>query len=129
LAALDHLRQGIHLRGYAQKNPKQEYKKEAFEMFSSMLDRVKQDVVKVLLTVQIRTQADVEQVEEKPPQNVQYHHSDFDQALADANAAKEQQAAAPNAVPFERQAPKLGRNDPCFCGSGKKYKHCHGQIT
>ncbi len=135
LSALDHLRQGIHLRGYAQKNPKQEYKREAFEMFSGMLDRVKSDVVKVLLTVQIKTQADVEQVEEKPPQNVQYHHSDFEQALADANAANAanaepaSNATDANGKPFERQAPKLGRNDPCFCGSGKKYKHCHGQIA
>jgi preprotein translocase subunit SecA len=129
LSGLDHLRQGIHLRGYAQKNPKQEYKREAFEMFSSMLDRVKADVVKVLLTVQIKTQEDVQQVEEKPPQNVQYHHSDFDQALADASAAQAAPGAPSDAKPFEREGPKLGRNDPCFCGSGKKYKHCHGQIA
>jgi preprotein translocase subunit SecA len=132
LSALDHLRQGIHLRGYAQKNPKQEYKREAFEMFSSMLDRVKADVVRVVQTVQVRTQADVEQVEEKVPTNVQYHHSDFEQALADANAANaiaHAQGKDADGKPFERAAPKLGRNDPCFCGSGKKYKQCHGNLT
>jgi preprotein translocase subunit SecA len=132
LSALDHLRQGIHLRGYAQKNPKQEYKREAFEMFSSMLDRVKADVVRVVQTVQVRTQADVEQVEEKAPTNVQYHHSDFEQALADANAANavaNAQSKDADGKPFERAAPKLGRNDPCFCGSGKKYKQCHGNLT
>jgi preprotein translocase subunit SecA len=132
LSALDHLRQGIHLRGYAQKNPKQEYKREAFEMFSSMLDRVKADVVRVVSTVQVRTQADVEQVEEKAPTNVQYHHSDFEQALADANAANAAAGAQGNDAegkPFSRAAPKLGRNDPCFCGSGKKYKQCHGNLT
>jgi preprotein translocase subunit SecA len=130
LSALDHLRQGIHLRGYAQKNPKQEYKREAFEMFSSMLDRVKADVVRVIMTVQVRTQADVEQVEEKAPVNVQYHHSDFEQALADANAATAAgQGKDAEGKPFERAAPKLGRNDPCFCGSGKKYKQCHGNLS
>jgi preprotein translocase subunit SecA len=134
LSALDHLRQGIHLRGYAQKNPKQEYKREAFEMFSSMLDRVKADVVRVIMTVQVRTQADVEKVEEKAPVNVQYHHSDFEQALADANAANAANAASgqgkdAEGKPFERAAPKLGRNDPCFCGSGKKYKQCHGNLS
>ncbi len=131
LSALDHLRQGIHLRGYAQKNPKQEYKREAFEMFSSMLDRVKADVVRVVQTVQVRTQADVEQVEEKAPTNVQYHHSDFEQALADANAANANANKGVDAEgkPFERAAPKLGRNDPCFCGSGKKYKQCHGNLS
>ncbi len=135
LSALDHLRQGIHLRGYAQKNPKQEYKREAFEMFSSMLDRVKADVVRVLLTVQVRTQEDVAQVEDKPPVNVQYHHSGFEVALATANAGSAEALASPEAgvgagagQPFARQAPKLGRNDPCFCGSGKKYKQCHGVI-
>ena len=85
LAALDHLRQGIHLRGYAQKNPKQEYKREAFELFSDMLDRIKQDVVKVVLTVQVRTQEDVQAVEEPEPavSNVQYQHADYDEALGE----------------------------------------------
>ncbi len=83
LANLDHLRQGIHLRGYAQKNPKQEYKRESFELFSDMLDRIKQDVVKIVLTVQVRTPEDVQAVEEAPPvTNVKYQHADYDAALA-----------------------------------------------
>ena len=83
LANLDHLRQGIHLRGYAQKNPKQEYKRESFELFSDMLDRIKQDVVKIVLTVQVRTPEDVQAVEEAPPvTNVRYQHADYDEALA-----------------------------------------------
>ena len=83
LANLDHLRQGIHLRGYAQKNPKQEYKRESFELFSDMLDRIKQDVVKIVLTVQVRTPEDVHAVEEAAPvHNVKYQHADYDTALA-----------------------------------------------
>jgi preprotein translocase subunit SecA len=125
LAALDHLRQGIHLRGYAQKNPKQEYKREAFELFSDMLDRIKQDVVKYVLTVQVRSQQDVEAVEEAPAvSNVQYQHAEYEEALAAASAA----STAVAAPPFTRASPKVGRNDPCPCGSGKKYKFCHGRI-
>ena len=124
LANLDHLRQGIHLRGYAQKNPKQEYKRESFELFSDMLDRIKQDVVKIVLTVQVRTPEDVQAVEEAPPvSNVKYQHADYDEALA-ATAADPPPAAAP----FVRAGEKVGRNDPCPCGSGKKYKHCHGRL-
>jgi len=127
LAALDHLRQGIHLRGYAQKNPKQEYKREAFELFSDMLDRIKHDVVKVVLTVQVRTQEDVQAVEEAPAvTNVRYQHADYEEALA-TNAAEEE-AAKPAPAPFVRAGEKIGRNDPCPCGSGKKYKQCHGRI-
>ncbi|HUH92320.1 MAG TPA: preprotein translocase subunit SecA [Casimicrobiaceae bacterium] len=126
LAALDHLRQGIHLRGYAQKNPKQEYKREAFELFSDMLDRIKQDVVKVVLKVQVRTQQDVQAVEEAPAvSNVRYQHAGYEEALAAAATDPPTAVAAP---PFTRSGPKLGRNDPCPCGSGKKYKHCHGRI-
>ena len=125
LAALDHLRQGIHLRGYAQKNPKQEYKREAFELFSDMLDRIKQDVVKVVLTVTVRSEQDVQAVEEAAPvSNVQYQHAGYDEALAAPPAAEA--AAAP--PPFTRAGDKVGRNDMCPCGSGKKYKHCHGRI-
>ncbi len=128
LAALDHLRQGIHLRGYAQKNPKQEYKREAFELFSDMLDRVKQDVVKFVLTVSVRTEEDVQAVEE-PQQvsNVRYQHADYDDALAAAAAEDSDVALAPP-PPFTRAGEKVGRNDPCPCGSGKKFKHCHGRI-
>jgi preprotein translocase subunit SecA len=125
LAALDHLRQGIHLRGYAQKNPKQEYKREAFELFSDMLDRIKQDVVKVVLTVTVRSEQDVQAVEEAAPvSNVQYQHAGYDEALA----APPEPEAASAPPPFTRAGDKVGRNDLCPCGSGKKYKHCHGRI-
>jgi preprotein translocase subunit SecA len=127
LSSLDHLRQGIHLRGYAQKNPKQEYKREAFELFSEMLDRIKQDVVKVVLTVQVRGEEDVRAVEEaESVTNVRYQHADYEEALA-ATAADGDVAVAA-APPFTRAGEKVGRNDPCPCGSGKKYKHCHGRI-
>jgi preprotein translocase subunit SecA len=127
LSSLDHLRQGIHLRGYAQKNPKQEYKREAFELFSDMLDRIKQDVVKVVLTVQVRGEEDVRAVEEaESVTNVRYQHADYEEALA-ATAADGDVAVAA-APPFTRAGEKVGRNDPCPCGSGKKYKHCHGRI-
>ena len=89
LANLDHLRQGIHLRGYAQKNPKQEYKREAFELFSDMLDRIKHDVVKIMLTVQVRTQEDVQAVEEPAPvTNVRYQHADYEEALGNGNGGQ-----------------------------------------
>ena len=126
LGSLDHLRQGIHLRGYAQKNPKQEYKREAFELFSDMLDHIKQDVVKMVLKVQVRSQQDVRAVEEAPAvSNVRYQHAGYEEALA---AAATDAPAAVAAPPFARAGPKVGRNDPCPCGSGKKYKHCHGRI-
>ncbi len=125
LAALDHLRQGIHLRGYAQKNPKQEYKREAFELFETLLDAVRADVTKLLMTVQIRTEAQLEEAEAPPEvENVQYHHADYDEALG-AAATKEAGAAQP----IVNEGPKVGRNDPCPCGSGKKYKHCHGKLS
>ncbi len=124
LAALDHLRQGIHLRGYAQKNPKQEYKREAFELFSAMLDAIKRDVVQTLLNVQIRSEQAVQQAEEPhAPENVQYHHADYDEALGQS-----EQAGAEH-KPFVRAVEKVGRNDPCPCGSGKKYKQCHGKLN
>jgi len=122
LASLDHLRQGIHLRGYAQKNPKQEYKREAFELFSTMLEAIKREVTQVLMTVQVRDQADVESVEASPtPENVQYHHADYDEALAESTDDAHK--------PFVRENIKVGRNDPCPCGSGKKYKQCHGKLN
>src|SRR5207249_557451 len=126
LAALDHLRQGIHLRGYAQKNPKQEYKREAFELFSDMLDRIKHDVVKIVLTVEVRTREDVQVVEEAPAvSNVRYQHAGYEEALA---TAVEDPPVAVAPPPFTRAGQKVGRNDPCPCGSGKKYKHCHGRL-
>jgi preprotein translocase subunit SecA len=127
LAALDHLRQGIHLRGYAQKNPKQEYKREAFELFSMMLDAIKREVTQILMTVQVRGEEDVESVEAAPaPGNVQYHHADYDEALA--QPAGDQQIGEEH-KPFVRDEQKIGRNDPCPCGSGKKYKQCHGKLS
>ncbi|NWG88062.1 MAG: preprotein translocase subunit SecA, partial [Hydrogenophilaceae bacterium] len=128
LAAMDHLRQGIHLRGYAAKNPKQEYKREAFQLFSTMLDTIAREVTQITLTVQIKGAEDVEAVEAQAPEldNVQYHHADYDEALA---AAEAETTAAQGQQPVQRQFPKVGRNDPCPCGSGKKYKHCHGQLS
>jgi len=123
LAALDHLRQGIHLRGYAQKNPKQEYKREAFELFEGLLDLVRKEVTRIVFTVQIRSAEDVEETAPHADvQNVQYQHTGYDEALGDADAAGAAPAAADD-------APKIGRNDPCPCGSGKKYKHCHGKLS
>jgi preprotein translocase subunit SecA len=124
LSALDHLRQGIHLRGYAQKNPKQEYKREAFDLFSAMFEQVKTEVTRILMNVQVRTAEEVEAVAEQSPelQNVRYQHAGYDEALAEANADRKAQ-------PFVRSGGKVGRNDPCPCGSGKKYKQCHGKLT
>jgi preprotein translocase subunit SecA len=131
LAALDHLRQGIHLRGYAQKNPKQEYKREAFELFSVMLDSVRNEVIRILMTVQIRGEEDVAAVEEPVElHNVSYQHADYDSTLAqeEEEGAEAAVATAPKPQPFVRQGEKVGRNDPCPCGSGKKYKQCHGRL-
>jgi preprotein translocase subunit SecA len=121
LAALDHLRQGIHLRSYAQKNPKQEYKREAFELFASLLDTIKREVTQVTMQIQVKNEADVEAVE-KPTEleNVKYQHTDYDEALANQDQ---------DVAPFEREGIKVGRNDPCPCGSGQKYKQCHGKLS
>ena len=129
LASLDHLRQGIHLRGYAQKNPKQEYKREAFELFAGLLDVVKREVTQKLMLVRVQTEQEVEAaaetVEHVPePKNVQYHHADYEEALETAHANDDTAVQ-----PFVRQGQKIGRNDPCPCGSGKKYKQCHGKLT
>ncbi|WP_227817794.1 preprotein translocase subunit SecA [Nitrogeniibacter aestuarii] len=122
LASLDHLRQGIHLRGYAQKNPKQEYKREAFELFEALLDQVRAEVTRLLMTVQIRTEAALEESEPKAElENVQYHHADYDEALSS-------EGEAAGDLPADAGS-KVGRNEPCPCGSGKKYKHCHGKLA
>jgi preprotein translocase subunit SecA len=123
LANLDHLRQGIHLRGYAQKNPKQEYKREAFELFGAMLEAVKLEVTKVLTAVEIRAQEAIPKADDQlHVENLRLQHADFEQALAvDAEVKKAQ--------PTVRSSTKVGRNDPCPCGSGRKYKHCHGKLT
>ncbi len=127
LSALDHLRQGIHLRGYAQQDPKQAYKREAFELFSSMLDAIKLEVTKILMTVQVRSESDVEVVEAAPvPENVQYRHADYEEALGQS---PEGQPTGEEHKPFVRTGQKVGRNDPCPCGSGKKYKQCHGKLS
>ncbi len=131
LSALDHLRQGIHLRGYAQKNPKQEYKREAFELFSDMLDRVRDDVVRLLMTVRIQTQEEIEQAEQEAAQavqmqNVQYQHTDYQEADQQPQEPAAQASDHPGTL--RNILPKVGRNDACPCGSGKKYKHCHGQL-
>jgi len=128
LAALDHLRQGIHLRSYAQKNPKQEYKREAFQLFEGLLNTVKSEVTRITMLVQVRTQADVEAVEPAAlVENVQYQHADYDEALANPSADEETQLAS--GQPVVREGVKVGRNDPCPCGSGKKYKNCHGVLS
>ncbi|PRZ51932.1 protein translocase subunit secA [Paraburkholderia fungorum] len=148
LAALDHLRQGIHLRGYAQKNPKQEYKREAFELFAAMLDAVKLEVTRVVMNVQIQSPEQLEQAAEQYEEqgshleNVEFRHAEFAEAAAAAPAAAEAATAAmigdamsygsSHAVASDVSAdsvPKVGRNDPCPCGSGKKYKQCHGRIA
>jgi preprotein translocase subunit SecA len=128
LAALDYLRQGIHLRGYAQKNPKQEYKREAFELFSQLLDSVKLEVTRTLLTVRIQTREQAEEleqaaqaIEESATQlsNVTYTHPNEDGSVSSETD--------PTTVADE--VPRVGRNDPCPCGSGKKYKQCHGKLS
>jgi len=130
LAALDYLRQGIHLRGYAQKNPKQEYKREAFELFSQLIDTVKTDVTKVLLTVRVQTQEQAAQaaqaIEERAEHvsNVQYVHPNEDGSVSQDAAPEGLSAANPNLA--DR---RVGRNDPCPCGSGKKFKECHGRLS
>ncbi|HEY0588690.1 MAG TPA: preprotein translocase subunit SecA [Pseudoduganella sp.] len=133
LAALDHLRQGIHLRGYAQKNPKQEYKREAFELFGQMLDMIKNDVIRMVMMVRIQSREEVEAAEaamnQSHVENVHYQHADFN-----PNAAPEE-LLAPTAMPAGdleaamSQGFKVGRNDPCPCGSGKKFKACHGKLA
>lgn len=129
LAALDHLRQGIHLRSYAQKNPKQEYKREAFALFEGLLNTVKAEVTKITMLVQVKTEADVEAVEQSVEvENVQYQHADYDEALANPQS-DEEAALLASGQPVVRDGIKVGRNDPCPCGSGKKYKQCHGQLS
>jgi preprotein translocase subunit SecA len=127
LAALDHLRQGIHLRGYAQKNPKQEYKREAFELFGAMLESVKLEVIKHLTLMQITERAP-EPDEQSHVQNVQLQKGD-QPALEDDAGEAPPPAEKPKAQPTVRHTQKIGRNEPCPCGSGKKYKHCHGKLS
>ena len=132
LATMDHLRQGIHLRAYAQKNPKQEYKRESFELFEQLLTSLKYEVVKFLSHVQIQRQDEAEQIEQQRRAAAEREKLAFQHAEASGMAGDpgEQPGAAEPATPqtFTREAPKVGRNDPCPCGSGKKYKQCHGKL-
>jgi preprotein translocase subunit SecA len=141
IGALDYLRQGIHLRGYAQRNPKQEYKREAFDMFSTMLERVKHDCIAILSRVQIRKPEDVEAVEAPPrdQSTLRFQHAEAPSLVAPPRPPPLQgssarpmpmPAAAPEPIaPYVREQPKVGRNDPCPCGSGKKFKQCHGKLS
>ncbi len=142
LTALDALRQGIHLRGYAQKQPKQEYKREAFELFGSLLDRVRADVVRVLMNVRIQTQEEIQQAEqqiesesERRVEQARAQHSEFGLGVSEEPVAVEEltlpdhdEAPKPAVQQVRRFGEKIGRNDPCPCGSGKKYKQCHGKL-
>ncbi|MGJ7915798.1 preprotein translocase subunit SecA [Massilia sp. LXY-6] len=140
LAALDHLRQGIHLRGYAQKNPKQEYKREAFELFGAMLDQIKNEVIRTIMTVRIQTREEVEAAEAAMQaaaahlENVNYQHADFDPSAAPEELMAPQAVTAGTTAVSDDPATtymgmKVGRNDPCPCGSGKKFKACHGKLA
>ncbi|MCK5189382.1 MAG: SEC-C domain-containing protein, partial [Methylococcales bacterium] len=132
LAAMDTLRQGIHFRGYAQKDPKQEYKRESFDMFTNLLDHIKYEVIGILAKVQVAKEKDVDAIDEQrqAPQEMHYEH-------AEANPVQEEPEAQPQLAdnqqqaekPFVRDGKKIGRNDPCPCGSNKKYKQCHGKLT
>ncbi len=136
LAAMDHLRQGIHLESYAQKNPKHEYKRKAFELFSSLLERIKAEVVSVVSKIQVNTESDVEVVEEQRRQRqnapqMQFRHAKVPGLANDIadNAPPPEEEAPAAQKPFVRKGRKIGRNESCPCGSGKKYKQCHGKIT
>ena len=138
LASMDYLRQGIHLRGYAQKQPKQEFKREAFEMFQQMLERVRHELVTILARVRIRSDEEIAQLEAQQQQRqqsapVEYQHQDLtgfaDEAEAHGVALEAPPAVVTMSQPAQRDAAKVGRNDPCPCGSGKKFKQCHGRIA
>ena len=129
---MDQLRQGIHLRAYANKNPKQEYKREAFELFEALLDRLKQEVVRILSQLQIKRQDEAEVIERQRREEAERQKLAFQHAQTSALPDVEQgeaEASKPPQRPVVRDAPKVGRNDPCPCGSGKKYKQCHGVLN
>jgi preprotein translocase subunit SecA len=135
LGSMDYLRQGIYLRGYAQKQPKQEFKREAFELFQLMLERIKHEIIQMLARVRIRSEDEVQALEQQQQRQAQARQLQFQHAEADGLAAGDGEPVAESAaammpqMPVHRDAPKVGRNDPCPCGSGKKYKHCHGQLA
>ena len=128
LIAMDHLRQGINLRSYAAKNPKQEYKREAFEMFLQMLEDIKYDVISFLSKVQVRTEEDIAAAEQQHPKvkNINYNHPAAPNALSGDTTDGEPESGK---APFVRGERKIGRNEPCPCGSGKKFKQCHGKLN
>ncbi len=133
LQLMDHLRQGIHLRAYAQRNPKQEYKREAFALFESMLNRFKHEVIRFLCHLQLRRQDEIEAAEqqrraEEAQRRMQFEHAEAS-ALAEAGGEATAPAAPEPVATFVRNEPKVGRNEPCWCGSGKKFKHCHGRLN
>ncbi|MGL4895081.1 MAG: preprotein translocase subunit SecA, partial [Shewanella sp.] len=129
LAAMDHLRQGIHLRGYAQKNPKQEYKRESFELFQQLLNTLKHDVISVLSKVQVQAQSDVEEMEARRREEDAKIQRDYQHAAAESLVGSDEHEAAAAQAPMIRDGDKVGRNDPCPCGSGRKYKQCHGKLS
>ncbi|MDT3297597.1 preprotein translocase subunit SecA [Shewanella sp. SP2S2-6] len=130
LAAMDHLRQGIHLRGYAQKNPKQEYKRESFELFQQLLNTLKHDVISVLSKVQVQAQSDVEEMEARRREEDAKIQRDYQHAAAESLVGSSDEHEAVTAqAPMIRDGEKVGRNDPCPCGSGRKYKQCHGKLS
>ena len=133
LAALDHLRQGIHLRGYAQKDPKQEYKREAFHLFESLLERVRDEVIALLMSVEVASEQEIAQAAEQAqakaaatPKDLSFNHPDFNGQ--DDEAATDDQPLTAASQTVRRECPKVGRNDPCPCGSGQKFKNCHGAL-
>ncbi len=135
LAAMDHLRLGIHLRGYAQKNPAQEFKRESFNMFTDMLSSIKYEIVSTLSKIELRNEAEAAAISPHPPTHLSFQHEEYTSLQAEPGQATEQTTAAEpgfgataKVQTIVRQEPKVGRNDPCPCGSGKKYKHCHGQL-
>ena len=131
LAAMDYMRQGIFLRSYAQKNPKQEYKREAFELFTSMLDRINYDAVSLLARMQVRSEAEVEREElerqARLERMMQFQHAEAPSITGGVPPAEEPESPEPSA-PFQREVRKIGRNEPCPCGSGRKFKQCHGAL-
>ena len=133
LAAMDYLRQGIGLRGYAQKNPKQEYKREAFEMFTAMLDRIKYEIVSILCKVQIRQESELEQLQAQQrsagDRQMEYLHPESANPGNAASQTNEMATEEESERPFVRAERKIGRNEPCPCGSGKKFKQCHGRLS
>lgn len=129
LASMDYLRQGIGLRGYAQKNPKQEYKREAFNMFQQMLEQIRHEAISLIARAELPTLEEIKAIEamQQVPDNVKYQHAQADNVLHPLPQTKTNEQ--PKHQPFRREQKKVGRNEPCYCGSGKKYKHCHGKLA